>query len=28
MYGGSKLYLHVFLTWTLDGGEWPASRSG
>jgi hypothetical protein len=27
-YGGVKIYLHVFLTSALDGGEWSASRPG
>jgi hypothetical protein len=26
--GGVKLQLHAFLTSTLDGGEWSASRRG
>jgi hypothetical protein len=26
-YGGMNVYIHVFLTWTLVGGEWSASRS-
>jgi hypothetical protein len=28
MYGGVEVYIHVFLTSALDGGEWLASRSG
>jgi hypothetical protein len=27
-YGGVDVKIHVFLTWTLDGGEWSASRPG
>jgi hypothetical protein len=27
-YGGVDVYIHVFLTSTLVGGEWPASRPG
>jgi hypothetical protein len=27
-YGGSDVWSHVFLTSTLDGGEWSASRPG
>jgi len=26
-YGGVDMYLHVFLTSVVDGGEWSASRS-
>jgi hypothetical protein len=28
MYWGVEVKLHVFLTSTLDGGEWSASNSG
>jgi hypothetical protein len=28
MWGGVNLQLHLFLTLTLDGGEWSASRLG
>jgi hypothetical protein len=28
MCGGVEIYLHVFLTSALDGGEWSASRPG
>jgi hypothetical protein len=27
-YGGVDVYIHVFLTSALVGGEWPASRPG
>jgi hypothetical protein len=27
-YGGVKVYIHVFLTLALCGGEWSASRPG
>jgi hypothetical protein len=27
-YGRVDVYIHVFLTLALDGGEWPASRPG
>jgi hypothetical protein len=27
-YGGVGVYIHVFFTWALDGGEWSASRHG
>jgi hypothetical protein len=27
-YGGVEVYIHVFLTSALDGGEWSASRPG
>jgi hypothetical protein len=27
MYGGVEVQLHSFLTSTVDGGEWSASRS-
>jgi hypothetical protein len=27
-YGGVEVYIHVFLTLALDGGEWSASRPG
>jgi hypothetical protein len=27
-YGGMDVYIHIFLTPTLVGGEWSASRSG
>jgi hypothetical protein len=27
-YGGVDVYIHVFLTSALAGGEWPASRPG
>jgi hypothetical protein len=27
-YGGGEIYIHEFLTFELDGYEWPASRSG
>jgi hypothetical protein len=27
-YGGVDVYIHVFLTSALDGGEWSASRLG
>jgi hypothetical protein len=23
MYGEMAMKIHVFLTWALDGGEWP-----
>jgi len=26
--GGVEVYLHTFLTSTLDGGDWSASRLG
>jgi len=26
-YGGKEVYLHAFLTPSLDGGGWSASRS-
>jgi hypothetical protein len=26
--GEMDVYSHVFLTWTLDTGEWSASRPG
>jgi hypothetical protein len=25
-YGGVDVYIHVFVTWALVGGEWSASR--
>jgi hypothetical protein len=25
-YGGVDVYIHIFLTWALVGGEWSASR--
>jgi hypothetical protein len=25
-YGGVDVYIHIFLTWALAGGEWSASR--
>jgi hypothetical protein len=28
MYWGMEVWLHAFLTFALDGGEWSASRSG
>jgi hypothetical protein len=28
MYGGVEIQLHHFLTSTLDGSEWQASRPG
>jgi hypothetical protein len=27
-YGGMEVYIHVFLTSALAGGEWLASRPG
>jgi hypothetical protein len=27
-YGGVEVYLHTFLTFALDGGEWGASLPG
>jgi hypothetical protein len=27
-YGGVDLYIHIFLTSSLVGGEWSASRPG
>jgi hypothetical protein len=27
-YGGVDVYIHIFLTSALAGGELPASRSG
>jgi hypothetical protein len=27
-YGGVDVYIHIFLTSTLVGGEWSASRPG
>jgi hypothetical protein len=27
-YGGVDVYIHIFLTSALTGGEWSASRSG
>jgi hypothetical protein len=27
-YGGVDVYIHIFLTSTLVGGEWSASRTG
>jgi hypothetical protein len=27
-YGGVDVYIHIFLTLALAGGEWSASRSG
>jgi hypothetical protein len=27
-YGGVDVYIHIFLTSTLAGGEWSASRPG
>jgi hypothetical protein len=27
-YGGVDVYIHVFLTSALVGGEWSASRTG
>jgi hypothetical protein len=27
-YGGVGVYIHIFLTSALAGGEWSASRSG
>jgi hypothetical protein len=27
-YGGVEVELHIFLTSTLDGDEWSASRPG
>jgi hypothetical protein len=26
--GGVEVYLHSFLTWALDGGEWSNSHPG
>jgi hypothetical protein len=26
MYGGADVYIHIFLTLALVGGEWSASR--
>jgi hypothetical protein len=28
VYGGVDVYIHIFLTSALVGGEWSASRSG
>jgi hypothetical protein len=28
MYGGVDVYIHIFLTSALVGGEWSASRLG
>jgi hypothetical protein len=28
MYGGVGVYIHIFLTSALAGGEWSASRPG
>jgi hypothetical protein len=28
MYGGLDVYIHIFLTSALAGGEWSASRPG
>jgi hypothetical protein len=28
MYGGVDVWIHIFLTSALVGGEWPASRPG
>jgi hypothetical protein len=28
VYGGVDLYIHIFLTSALGGGEWSASRPG
>jgi hypothetical protein len=25
-YEGVEVYIHIFLTWALVGGEWSASR--
>jgi hypothetical protein len=27
-YGGVDIYIHIFLTLALVGGEWSASRPG
>jgi hypothetical protein len=27
-YGGVDIYIHIFLTSALAGGEWSASRPG
>jgi hypothetical protein len=27
-YGGVDIYIHIFLTLALAGGEWSASRPG
>jgi hypothetical protein len=27
-YGGLDIYIHIFLTTALAGGEWPASHPG
>jgi hypothetical protein len=28
VYGGADVYIHIFLTSALAGGEWSASRLG
>jgi hypothetical protein len=28
VYGGVDVYIHIFLTSALGGGEWSASRTG
>jgi hypothetical protein len=28
VYGGVDVYIHIFFTSALDGGEWSASRPG